>query len=324
MHSQKAARASGPIALIRREAAPLAPTRLRSGATSKPMPSASGRAASRASSARSSGLALCSGCSHRPVQSMIRAKRRVAAAPAPRRKISTSTPSPIRRAPTTRPATIASWPEAIERAERRLDFRRHAVAVDVPIAARVAQKAAALFEAHRSPQTLGVRPERVDRRTPVGAFGRKARSQAAQPSERRRELGAEWDFTGVQAAQRRRSVRRRQQTVARQHDDRPALSAPLERQRHVDHGQARADDQDRRIGQEAFERASAPRLLGRKTAEHRLGVMAGGEDRDVRRQRLAGRQRQPHSVVPLLDIATARAHALDQALESACAARSAR
>jgi len=109
-------------------------------------------------------------------------------------------------------------------------------------------------------------------------------------------------------------VRRRQQTAARQDDDRSALATAFERQRHVDHGQARADDEDRRVGRETFERAGAPRLFGRKAVERRLGVVAGGEDRDVRRQRFTGREREPHVVGLFFDVETKRTYAPDASI----------
>ena len=72
-----------------------------------------------------------------------------------------------------------------------------------------------------------------------------------------------------------------------------------------------------RIGASGERPSSAPALHGCSAGRPPsvgFGVVAGGEDRDVRRQRFAGREREPHAVGPLLDVETTRAFAPDGAV----------
>ena len=102
-------------------------------------------------------------------------------------------------------------------------------------------------------------------------------------------------------------MRRGRQTAPRRRSNLSVAPSAIERQRHVDHRQPTADDEDRRVGAEVGERLLAPRLLGGNAGERQLGVVPGGEDRKVGVDGFAGGEDKPHAVSALVNVETGSA-----------------
>ena len=147
-----------------------------------------------------------------------------------------------------------SRPAAIRSTSKRRDLRRDAVPVDVPPWPRVAKEAALLAGAERLPQRLAVRPQAVDRCPPADLGAPGAGASAAAPA---RAHAAPRRARPARLASR---VAARDQPAPRHGEDRARHALRIERKHDVDHGQAGADDQHRRVARRGVgNRLRAPR-----------------------------------------------------------------
>jgi hypothetical protein len=132
------------------------------------------------------------------------------------------------------------------------DLRRQPVAMDVPERSGMAQEGLLVRHAPAAPQVLGGRPQGVDGGSPSVGGGR-----TPQP-------GQGGQGRNVRGGRRGRPDRRfalvltGRQASPRQGDDRAAGQGVLQAQRHVDHGQSRAEQQHRSLRQAG--RGPTPRI----------------------------------------------------------------
>ena len=159
------------------------------------------------------------------------------------------------------------------------DRRRHAVAVHFPVGAQVAEEAAPVFVRQPRPDALRDRPQRIERRAPV-ATGLRGGPQRPQQAAHPARPDARVYGTG------RFAVHLRQQAVPRERVDRPAMAAPLQRERGVHHGEAGAEQEDAAVARDAVERAGLP---GRAAVE-RCRVKPAVRDLEVRARQVSQRE----------------------------------
>ena len=149
-----------------------------------------------------------------------------------------------------------------------------AVAVDVPPWPQVAHEAGALLDRRAEPQALRERPQLVDRGAPADHRG-----PVADLAEQRRRPGGR--LLVAVPRRPRRDMCAGQQAPPAHRDDAPAEPCRVEAQRHVDHGQAGADQQHGvGIGQ-PFDHLRVPRVVGVEVGREGIGVEAR---RSMRRQ----------------------------------------
>jgi hypothetical protein len=109
------------------------------------------------------------------------------------------------------------------------NFRRHAVAMNVPIRTDMAQKPAFFLRRQPVPQRRQVRPQAIEHAAPVIAVGRGGFDLAADPANHfgdAQRTVAGLDAAGIAAGL---LMNLGQQPAARQGDDRPVMPAAAER-----------------------------------------------------------------------------------------------
>ena len=181
---------------------------------------------------------------------------------------------------------LAAGDRAVDQGGRA---RRDAVAVNVPPRDRVAQEAGALGQRRGLPQRDRMRADVVDGIAPVLALGPGAAGEVAGPAGDDAHRRTERHVGGVHRERVAAGhVRARQKTAARDGDDLAAMVGAGQRQDLVHHRQARAHDHHRAVRVDPVD--AFPRAARQAARVGSRNGMAGGEDREVGRDRRAVRQ----------------------------------
>ena len=172
-----------------------------------------------------------------------------------------------------------------------------------PPGAHVPHELPALCIGGLTPQAADMRSHRVQWCLPIDALGDRI---AAMPTQFADQLSRRTNavILGQKIDPGRwLSPHMGQQAVPGKHLDRPAMPRLFQRHHGIDHGQARADDQDRRIRIELSHGHHIPRIERRRIQAAGFGLRrarsrehSGGQHRESALQALAIAQGQPHRI----------------------------